>query len=40
MEKELAARNVKCANFYDVCLDYILIDSFEVRGKSMVQSES
>ena len=30
MEEELKARNVQCVNFYDVCLDYILIDSFEV----------
>lgn len=29
MEIELSSRNVKCINFYDVCLDYILIDSFE-----------
>jgi len=29
MEEELKSRNVKCINFYDVCLDYILIDSFE-----------
>ena len=26
---ELSSRNVKCMNFYDICLDYILIDSFE-----------
>ena len=31
MEEELASRNVKFINFYDVCLDYILIDSFEVK---------
>jgi predicted HTH domain antitoxin len=30
MGHELSARNVKCTNFYDVALDYILIDSFEV----------
>jgi len=29
MEEELKSRNVQCINFYDVCLDYILIDSFE-----------
>jgi len=29
MEEELWSRNVKCINFYDICLDYILIDSFE-----------
>lgn len=29
MEEELRSRNVRCINFYDVCLDYILIDSFE-----------
>ena len=29
MAEELQARNVKCTNFYDVALDYILIDSFE-----------
>jgi len=29
MEEELKSRNVKCINFYDICLDYILIDSFE-----------
>ena len=27
--EELSSRNVKCMNFYDICLDYILIDSFE-----------
>merc|ERR1719192_723112 len=26
---ELSSRNVKCVNFYDIVLDYILIDSFE-----------
>lgn len=30
MSEELASRNVKFINFYDVVLDYILIDSFEV----------
>jgi len=30
MEEELQSRNVKIINFYDVVLDYILIDSFEV----------
>jgi len=29
MEEELRSRNVRCINFYDICLDYILIDSFE-----------
>ena len=29
MAEELAARNVKITNFYDVAFDYILIDSFE-----------
>merc|ERR1719264_113867 len=29
MEEELRSRNVRCINFYDVALDYILIDSFE-----------
>jgi len=29
MMEELKSRNVKCLNFYDICLDYILIDSFE-----------
>jgi len=27
--EELSSRNVQCMNFYDICLDYILIDSFE-----------
>ena len=31
MVEELKSRNVQCTNFYDICLDYILIDSFEVR---------
>ena len=30
MAEELKSRNVQCINFYDVVLDYILIDSFEV----------
>ena len=29
-------RNVQCINFYDVCLDYILIDSFEVILYSVI----
>merc|ERR1719245_1965021 len=29
MAEELKSRNVQCINFYDVVLDYILIDSFE-----------
>lgn len=33
MKDELIARNVKTTNFYDVVLDYILIDSFEVGSK-------
>ena len=36
MALELEARNVKCVNFYDVVLDYILIDSFEVRSLEIV----
>ena len=31
MAEELKSRNVQCLNFYDIVLDYILIDSFEVR---------
>ena len=31
MAEELKSRNVQCTNFYDICLDYILIDSFEVK---------
>ena len=30
MAEELKSRNVQCMNFYDIMLDYILIDSFEV----------
>ncbi len=30
MEVELAAKNVPSINFYDVVMDYLLIDSFEV----------
>ncbi|XP_012530750.1 mitoguardin isoform X2 [Monomorium pharaonis] len=29
MEEELAARGVKCMNFYDVLIDFILLDAFE-----------
>merc|ERR1711997_734066 len=29
MVEELKSRNVQCTNFFDICLDYILIDSFE-----------
>ena len=36
MALALEARNVKCVNFYDVVLDYILIDSFEVRSLEIV----
>ena len=32
MAEELKSRNVQCTNFYDICLDYILIDSFEVNN--------
>ena len=32
MAEELKSRNVQCINFYDVVLDYILIDSFEVHS--------
>ena len=31
MAEELKSRNGQCTNFYDICLDYILIDSFEVN---------
>ena len=31
MTEELASRNVQCCNFYDIVLDYILVDSFEVE---------
>ncbi len=31
MMDELKHRNVQCCNFYDIVLDYILVDSFEVR---------
>lgn len=29
MEEELSARGVKCMNFYDVLIDFILLDAFE-----------
>ncbi|XP_071639802.1 mitoguardin isoform X2 [Temnothorax longispinosus] len=29
MEEELSARGVKCINFYDVLIDFILLDAFE-----------
>lgn len=29
MEEELIARGVKCMNFYDVFIDFILLDAFE-----------
>lgn len=29
MEEELTARGVKCMNFYDVLIDFILLDAFE-----------
>ncbi|XP_012287159.1 mitoguardin [Orussus abietinus] len=29
MQEELAARGVKCINFYDVLVDFILLDAFE-----------
>jgi hypothetical protein len=31
MTEELQSRNVQCTNFYDIVLDYILVDSFEAR---------
>ena len=33
MAEELKSRNVQCMNFYDIVLDYILIDSFEVKSE-------
>lgn len=29
MEEELIGRGVKCMNFYDVLVDFILLDAFE-----------
>lgn len=29
MEEELTNRGVKCINFYDVLIDFILLDAFE-----------
>lgn len=29
MQEELTARGVKCINFYDVLIDFILLDSFD-----------
>lgn len=29
MEEELTGRGVKCINFYDVLIDFILLDAFE-----------
>lgn len=29
MEEELTSRGVKCINFYDVLIDFILLDAFE-----------
>ena len=29
IKDELATREVSCINFYDVCLDFILLDAFE-----------
>jgi len=29
MEEELTTRGVKCMNFYDVLIDFILLDAFE-----------
>ncbi|XP_076277560.1 mitoguardin [Lasioglossum baleicum] len=29
MEEELSARGVKCMNFYDILIDFILLDAFE-----------
>ncbi|XP_018342555.1 PREDICTED: mitoguardin isoform X1 [Trachymyrmex septentrionalis] len=33
MEEELTARGVKCMNFYDVLIDFILLDAFEDMEK-------
>ncbi|XP_032683993.1 mitoguardin [Odontomachus brunneus] len=33
MEEELTARGVKCMNFYDVLVDFILLDAFEEMEK-------
>ena len=35
MQLELESRNVQCNNFYDIALDYILVDSFEVSLKKL-----
>jgi hypothetical protein len=29
MEEELGMRGVKCINFYDVVIDFVLLDAFE-----------
>ncbi len=40
LAKELECRGVKCPdNFYDVALDYLLVDSFEVRVNLPIHSE-
>lgn len=33
MEEELTGRGVKCINFYDVLIDFILLDSFDEIDK-------
>lgn len=32
MEKELDERNVKAMTFYDICIDFIILDSFRDLG--------
>lgn len=33
MEEELTGRGVKCMNFYDILIDFILLDAFEEMEK-------
>lgn len=33
MEEELSSRGVMCINFYDILIDFILLDSFEEVDK-------
>lgn len=33
MHEELSARGVKCINFYDIVIDFILLDSFDEVDK-------
>lgn len=33
MDEELTTRGVKCMNFYDVLIDFILLDAFEELEK-------